>query len=233
MDCFLYETHLHTKESSGCGHVPAAQMVEEYLERGYAGIVVTDHLPDDTLPRFPNDWQKWIDHYLMGYKAAKAAGDRLGLDVILGVELRFPADTSDFLLYGADEEFLRANPFLFNTNLKRFSRKYGKQVLIAQAHPYRFPFPLYPRHIHGVEIVNANERHDNSNDLALALTKKHKNLIQLAGSDAHRMEDIGRAALVLPQRVTNSHNLKQLLEGGHYQLFAPEHHHIILDSKHP
>ncbi|MDL2234960.1 PHP domain-containing protein [Christensenellaceae bacterium OttesenSCG-928-L17] len=234
MKYYLYETHLHTKESSRCGHVPAAQMVDEYLARGYAGIVVTDHLPGDYLPELPasTDWQVWVDHLLAGYKAAKAAGDEKGLDVILGVEIRFPANDSDYLLYGVDEEFLRANPFLHQTNIKRFFRKYGSQLLIIQAHPFRTSFPVYPRFMHGVEIVNCNERHDSRNELALALTNDHKKLKQLAGSDAHRMEDIGRAALMLHQQITNSHMLKRVIENGQYTLCCPELNDIILQSRH-
>ena len=42
MKKYLYETHLHTKESSKCGLVPAAEMVRKYRNAGYTGIVITD-----------------------------------------------------------------------------------------------------------------------------------------------------------------------------------------------
>ena len=44
--------------------------------------------------------------------SSKARGDELGLDVILGAELRFPENDNDYLVYGIDEAWLRANPYL-------------------------------------------------------------------------------------------------------------------------
>lgn len=40
---YLTEMHLHTKETSNCGKMPAAETVESYISLGYNTIVVTDH----------------------------------------------------------------------------------------------------------------------------------------------------------------------------------------------
>jgi len=48
---FLYDTHVHTAEVSGCARIPARQVVRLYRDAGYTGIVVTDHLTRGTLER--------------------------------------------------------------------------------------------------------------------------------------------------------------------------------------
>ena len=40
---YLYETHLHTSESSACAVSLGADMARACKEYGYAGIFVTDH----------------------------------------------------------------------------------------------------------------------------------------------------------------------------------------------
>ena len=40
---YIYETHLHTNESSECGRTPAREYIPYYMDQGYDGIVVTDH----------------------------------------------------------------------------------------------------------------------------------------------------------------------------------------------
>ena len=40
---FLYETHMHTSQGSACAHSTGEEMARAYHERGYTGIIVTDH----------------------------------------------------------------------------------------------------------------------------------------------------------------------------------------------
>jgi len=40
---FLYETHLHTMETSACSRSSAKDLVKAHYKKGYTGIVVTDH----------------------------------------------------------------------------------------------------------------------------------------------------------------------------------------------
>ena len=43
MEKFLLDMHMHTKETSSCGEVPAAEGVRLYKEAGYQGVMITDH----------------------------------------------------------------------------------------------------------------------------------------------------------------------------------------------
>ena len=139
MQGYLYDPHTHTAETSKCGHLPAADVVERYVKHGFSGLVVTDHLHPEYLSRIDteHDWQKAMDHYLSGYKASKKRGDELGFDVILGAELRFPQNDNDYLVYGIDEDWLRSNPYMCCTSAREFYEKFHNEVLIIHAHPYR------------------------------------------------------------------------------------------------
>ena len=50
MDGYLFDPHTHTAETSKCGHLPAAEVVDRYVRHGFSGLVVTDHLTRSTSP---------------------------------------------------------------------------------------------------------------------------------------------------------------------------------------
>ena len=54
------DLHVHTSEVSGCGKVPAAEMVRLYHEAGYDAIVITDHLIAGKNAEMPMDEQTGI-----------------------------------------------------------------------------------------------------------------------------------------------------------------------------
>ena len=40
---YLYETHMHTSESSACARSTGREMAQAAKEAGYTGIIITDH----------------------------------------------------------------------------------------------------------------------------------------------------------------------------------------------
>ena len=50
MEGYLFDPHTHTAETSKCGHLPAAEVVDRYVRNGFSGLVVTDHLHPSTSP---------------------------------------------------------------------------------------------------------------------------------------------------------------------------------------
>ena len=102
------ELHAHTNESSGCGKMPAEELIGRFKGAGYGAIVITDHFvgkkePDET---YAERAQKWIK----GYKNAKRAGGRVGVSVLLGAEGRCASRPEDILIFGMKEEYA---PWLF------------------------------------------------------------------------------------------------------------------------
>ena len=225
MEEFLFDPHTHTAETSKCGHLPAAEVVDRYVRNGFSGLVVTDHLHPEYLSRIDkdHDWNKVMDHYLSGYHASRKRGDEVGFQVILGAELRFPENDNDYLVYGIDEDWLRSNPYVCCMSAREFWQKFHDQVLIIHAHPYRDGNTVvFEDAVHGTEIINGNPRHDNHNDLPLDLARRHPGFFRLAGSDTHQAGDEARAGVILPEKPADSFAYKDLIEQRRFRLWSPE-----------
>jgi hypothetical protein len=198
-----YETHLHTRETSPCGRVKAEEAVRLYHKAGYTGLVVTDHYYNGFFEDHPFiNWNKKIDLYLAGYRNALLAGSMLGMDIHLGMEIRFNESANDYLVYGFSEDFLRENKKLYRLTLKQFrGLTAGSGILLVQAHPFRLRMtPAPPELIDGVEVFNGNPRHDSANHLALQYAQDHR-LKMLSGSDFHQLPDLARGGVVTAERI--------------------------------
>lgn len=217
---FKYDVHIHTTETSGCGMVPAAQVVRMYKDAGYEGIVITDHYYDGYFDNLGNvSWEDKINAWLSGYLSAKAEGDKIGLTVIPGMEIRFDDNPNDYLVYGADETFLRNNPELYKMGLgkfKIFAEDNG--LLIYQAHPYRLFVTVAPAELlDGVEVFNGNPRHNSHNGDAYKFAVEN-NLKMLSGSDFHQTQDLARGGIILDHRINNIDELLGVLKSQEYEL---------------
>lgn len=222
---YRYELHCHTVETSVCGKWKAEDMVQRYRAQGYTGLCVTDHLHPKFLEKICHggDWQKCVDAFMLGYRAAKAAGETAGMDILFGIELQFREDPNkEYLLFGVDEPWLRANPWLCDMDHKSFFDKFHEEVLIVQAHPFRDNDGVFLDSVQGIEVVNRHPRSNNRNAMAIALAAAEPWLLRLCGSDAHRFGDEARAAVLLPERVRNGAELRRALLAGNYRLWHDE-----------
>ena len=194
---YLYETHLHTKESSSCGVSRGREYIQRYKDLGYTGIIITDHFfngntrADRNLP-----WKKWVQEYCRGYELAKEEGLRRGFDVFFGWEESL--DGNDYLIYGLDKEWLLAHPEAAHWTLKeQFDEvtRYGGCVVLA--HPFRFVQSMnrisHNGYVSAVEAANSGNSQI-SDALAWVYAKKLKVTVT-AGSDIHYAEDIQRGTV--------------------------------------
>ena len=190
---YLYETHLHTSQSSGCGKSRGHEYVKRYLDLGYTGIIITDHFyhgncaVDRSLP-----WDKWVNKFCRGYEDAREEGERRGLDVFFGWEETFDGD--DYLIYGLDREWLLEHPECRSwSRQEQFEevRNYGGCVV--HAHPFRQYYyihciSLFTETVDAVEAANSGNE-QSFDVLAWAYAKK-LGLPVTAGSDIHYVEDV-------------------------------------------
>ena len=222
---FCYETHMHTSESSGCARNSAAEQVQAYKARGYAGIIITDHFLNGYTTS-PKDlpWAHKMRYVAAGYQNALEEGERCGLDVFFGWE--FNIGGSDLLTYGLDFDFLCAHPGLDKMPLPEYSalvRQNGGYL--AQAHPYRdaeyiqHKLPVPPQFLDGVEVFNASDRSE-TNAKALAFAQKH-GLAMQAGSDAHWADIAFPSGIKLAQRAKNIFDIIDALKAGRAELITP------------
>lgn len=201
--CYLYETHMHTKEGSACGRDNAADIVRAYKEAGYAGVIVTDHFYggntaiDRSLP-----WEEWVEAYCKGYEHALEEGNKIGIQVFFGWEQTY--DGTDFLIYGLDKEWLKKHPELRTISIEeQYELVHNAGGMVIHAHPYRVaPYikeiRLKPESVDGVEVINAAHgtfggkpyEKNKIDDQAMEYALKY-DFPKTAGSDMHSVHLVG------------------------------------------
>ena len=186
---YRYETHLHTFPVSQCSKSDAVESLKIYKEMGYDGVFITNHFLDGNINFDVRDksYEEQIEFYFSDYEKAKAAEKEIGIKVFCGVEMTYKG--TDFLVYGLDKEWYLAHPEIMEMKKSielPFLMLHG--ALVIQAHPYREAgyidhIRLFPRCVHGIEVLNASQS-DERNHMA-ELYAEHYGLIRFAGSDNH------------------------------------------------
>jgi len=166
---YKYETHLHTVEGSACASSPAIDYISAYIEKGYSGIIVTDHFwGGNTCVNRELVWEEWVNQYCSGYEHALEYAERLNKErktdfkVFFGFEQTFQGD--DYLVYGLDKNWLLEHRNVIKMNHKELFAEVNKaNGLMIQAHPFRFrqymaAMHQHPIEVHGVEVYNAGNK---------------------------------------------------------------------------
>ena len=216
----LYEIHCHTKEVSACSWVDAERVVNLHKETGFEGICITDHYHEAYFKSHNGLSEKEIvDSYLSGYRCARQIGEKIGLKVFLGMEIKFPEGPNDYLVYGISEKLIYNNPYMFKMGLEKFSA-FAKQegLLLLQAHPFRNNMVrVNPLHLDGVETINANLRHYASNHLSKKYAKEN-NLLEMGGSDFHQECDIFLAAMDFNVEINEYSDLLEAIRNSNFNI---------------
>ena len=186
---YRYETHCHTAPVSKCGKASVEDTVAFYKDMGYDGIFITNHFLDGNInPEARKlNYPEQIDYYFSDYEKGAELGSKAGIKVFPGVELSYKG--TDFLIYGLDKEWYKHHPEVLEmkkTDELAFMMAEG--AFVIQAHPYREAhyidhIRLFPRSVHGVEVINSGQPWE-ANELAPLYAKQY-GLLETAGSDNH------------------------------------------------
>ncbi len=215
------ELHCHTSEVSKCSSVPAEQIVEPYIEKGYSTLVITNHFSPYSFDHIEDaPWEEKIDLFMSAYhNAVKASKGRL--NILLGMEYRNVYSANDYLVYGVTEEILRKYNYDSKHNFIQMKLKAFRKIadehgmLIFQAHPFRNGMTITnPELLDGIEVLNGHRRHDSRNDVAALWARKFA-LLKIGGSDAHQSGDEGTVALHSRKIITTNDELLKTLKGPH------------------
>lgn len=222
---YLYETHMHTCESSACAHNTGKEMAQAAKDRGYTGIIITDHnwygnnCIDSSLP-----WKEWIGQFCKGYEHAKEEGDRIGLDVFFGYESGYRGP--EFLVYGVDKAWLIAHPEIKDASAReQYCLIHEAGGMVIQAHPFRVAdymeqFGQFPEDVDGVEGINGAHSsplsfcHNHLEFDIQAIAYAAENHLPLtAGSDIHMKELLG-CGMAFKRRLKSVQDFQQAVLGG-------------------
>lgn len=227
---YKIEPHLHTKHVSKCGWLDAQELAKGYYEAGYSAVAVTDHFNCDTWEYLGIDAKEErnvLPRFLDGYEKMKEACAPYGIQVYMGAELRFYENDNDYLLYGFDPDLLRQPHEIMDMGIAHFSKMVRPDKgLLIQAHPFRKGcVPVASMFLDGIEVFNASPRHlhHNDNDFAREYADQvGKDFIRTAGSDCHRVEDIGRSGILSETLPKDTFELADLFRSGSYELIIPK-----------
>lgn len=216
---YKYELHCHTSDVSLCASSSAEEAIKFYKEKGYDGIVITDHYSPQTflhLSLFPH---KHIKRFVKGYERARAAaGD--DFTVLLGCEVRFFFTIDDFLIYGITEDFLKNSGNLMILYLKRLFRLCDeKGLLLLEAHPFReLRFRHNPKYLHGCEVFNGKDKGKPANIKARLWAKKNGFSVVTSGGDFHKASDTVPGGIITDKPIRTNEELLEVLKSGNFRL---------------
>ena len=216
------EMHSHTNHSSSCGKVEPDIAMKMFADAGYDVVVCTDHYNTYNLNRFTGTPLEKTKQWLGGYQLAKEAGEKYGVNVLFGLEARIPGSENDYLIYGAEPNFVLENPRLHELDLMGLHdlcKKYG--ALLVQAHPNRpMCFPASYMCLDGIEVSNGNPRQKNNNAKTLRQAQTNPQLIRVSGSDFHQIPDMDRGGILTDCDIHNNRELVECLKSGSYKLIT-------------
>lgn len=214
---YKYELHLHSSLTSKCAVSSSVEYVKRAVETGYAGMVFTNHFfRGNSAIDKSIAWCDFVEFYKKDWEMAKEEGDKLGIDVIFGVEEGY-GKGKECLIYGlSPKDFAECPEFpkMPIAEISEFVR--SKNGFIACAHPFRVrgyitdpdeePIAEY---FDGVEVYNRGNAPE-ENIKAMEFAKKH-DLICISGGDTHSVDSFGAAGVVLPERAADGKQLCRLL----------------------
>ena len=219
------ELHAHTKGGSGCAFVLAKDLIKEYKDAGFDAVVITNHIAENEFIKYPGETRKEkLDYYLSLFDDAKREGEKLGIKVFLGAEIRAKEDYFiEFMIYGFDREFLYNAPDLFTLNQRElFNLCEENGLLLYQTHPFRRGVTCGdPKFIHGAEAFNGHVNHVNNNALALDFCEKN-NLIKLCGTDFHDPSQPKPCYALIPEDINTEKELCAYIKSGKLEFVGDE-----------
>jgi len=220
---YPFEMHVHTAECDRYAKLDGAEIVRMYHERGYSGLVITDHYFSLFFDWFAEELsgashRAVIDRWLRGYHAARNEGERLGFTVLSGAEVRFDGTINDYLVYGLEPEDFYRLPLLNRLrNVEELAAALPPDALIVQAHPFRDHMTVRdPAPLFGIEGYNAGTE-PFRNTMAKMFAAHYGKPI-LSGSDLHHAKALAKGGIAADRRVETAADLVSVLRAGAYRL---------------
>lgn len=219
-----YETHLHTFPVSKCAKATVQETLDFYKQNGYDGVFITNHFLDGNINIDASlSYEERIAFFCSDYEEGVKYGESIGLKVFFGVELSYKG--TDFLVYGPDKEWYLQNPQIMDMKKsEELAYLMDSGALVIQAHPYREAayidhIRLFPRSVHGIEVVNAS-RTDLENHMA-KLYAENYGLLEFAGTDNHRAgASLSLAGMCSQTPISDEQDFVSRVKNGEMHIFT-------------
>ncbi len=225
---YKFEIHLHTSGCSACGVSTAEEMIDAAVEKGYSGVVFTNHFyHGNTCINRNLPWVDFVGAYEEDYLRAKKYAENKGIKVFFGIEEGYDAG-KEMLIYGISPETLKNCPeFIMFGAKEKADFVHKKGGITVCAHPFRkasyIPYPDKEPPVElfdGIECFNYLNSKNGGNDWnakAFAFAEKY-GLIKTSGGDIHRSSDFGKAGIDFNVPIETYQDFIENLKKGNYTL---------------
>lgn len=222
---FKFELHAHTAECDKCAHLGGAELVRAYHEKGYSGMVITDHYFAAFFDWFADelaglDKLEIIKRWLKGFYAARAEGEKLGFTVLPAAEVRIDGTINDYLILGLEEEDFYSLPILNRLkSIDEVIKSLPSYALVVAAHPFRNGMTVCePQNIFGIEVFNGGTEAFR-NELARTFAE-HYQKAMTSGSDCHGAGAVGKGGIITKEPIKTAADLRRILTRGDYEIIC-------------
>ena len=208
------ELHAHTSPASTCADLTVKEVLDTFKADGYEGIAVTNHLYTSdkmSLEEYANFYRSEL-YQVLEY------GDKIGMKVYVGAELRFKSqNNNDYLFYGYNPDDMLYICQLLNGTLEEFVRSYKTDdMFLAQAHPFRKGMILMDTDLlDGIEAFNLHPNHNSRVAVAARYANEHGK-IKLMGTDFHHPDHDNLCATRVQTLPQNTQELIAVLKSQDY-----------------
>lgn len=221
---YKYEMHLHSSACSACAFSDSIEYIGAALENGYSGMVFTNHFyHGNTEVSRLLPWREFVSVFRDDYLRAKEYGDRMGVDVLFGIEEVYEVG-KEILIYGISPEDLMECPEFRDMNvyeMSDFVRERGGYVVCAHPFrvrdyipdPYKVPDPAF---MDAVEIYNYHNEEEM--DLMAEAFALENHLPGIGGGDIHHIRKFGFSGLAFDRRIHNNKELVDALKNESYKI---------------
>ena len=220
---YKYEIHCHTSECDKVATLTGAELVRAYKDKGYSGMVITDHYFSIFFDWFKDELngkshEKIITRWLKGYYSARNEGEKLGFTVLPGAEVRIDGTINDYLVYGLEEKDIYSLPLLNRMkNINEVMDILPDYTLVVQAHPFRDNMTVCdPSRFFGIEVYNGGTDKFR-NQMARAWAEHYKKAF-FSGSDCHGEHAMAKGGIITENKILTPSDLTKTLKSGEYTL---------------
>jgi predicted metal-dependent phosphoesterase TrpH len=199
------DLHIHTRPRSPCSAIDPADLLKEARRAALDALCITEH---------QNRW---------GDGEINELGKEGGIHIFQGNEIT--TNQGDVLVFGYHEDLRGVVPI---QDLHKEVKAAGG--LMIAAHPFRgfllfgitqLRMDVYQasqravfQYVNGLEIFNCKVT-DAENQMARQVAE-HLGLLGVAGSDAHRLDEVGRCVTILEREISSEPELITELRAGRF-----------------
>ena len=223
---YRIELHAHSKPVSPCSEIPPEDLIRIYKDLGFHALVLTNHF---MIFNYEQKKDEYLKSYIEAYEKCVELGERAGIKVLFGTEIRFTENQNDYLIYGVNKELLNDIYDFLPYGIENFRKNYPlDNSVFIQAHPFRKGIELVnPELLDGIEVYNLHPNHNSRVAVASAYAKENGKDIITIGTDFHHPGHEGLTALrskILPD---DSFDLANILKSKDY-IFEVANNNLII-----